>query len=424
MKYKKSKYNFLVPYKENETIIYNGLTGAIGKLDNAHLKCYETDTFSSEDTKKLIEKGIYISQEYDEISKIEEDRAKGINDSKKKCFRIWTTSACNARCYYCYEKGIEAITMSENTAEAAVKYIDSVLELGDSLYLEWFGGEPLLNYKIISYIMDRIKIICTNKKCKFFGKMITNGSLITDEIARKIKNEWKISFIQITLDGYGEVYNDAKAYISPEKWFFEKIIENIKILNQAGVQIGIRMNYDTHNYVGLKKLIMFMHNECKDLDGITYYVYPLWNSLNEYSKDKFVSSAEADHQYVDLIRLLVNNRMCSLNKVLRINYKKNQCMSCSKYGFSIFPNGKLGKCSETFKQTIGDVWKGVVDVQKYKFWTNVAIDNRCIECKYLPFCQGGCRSSYFTDMPKCYVNKPILSELLVMYVEFLEKGNR
>lgn len=424
MKYKKSKYNFFVPYKENETIIYNGLTGAIGKLDNAHLKCYETDTFSSEDTKKLIEKGIYISQEYDEISKIEEDRSKGINDSKKKCFRIWTTSACNARCYYCYEKGIEVITMSENTAEAAVKYIDSVLELGDSLYLEWFGGEPLLNYKIISFIMDRIKIICANKKCKFFGKMITNGSLITDEIARKIKNEWKISFIQITLDGYGEVYNDAKAYISPEKWFFEKIIENIKILNQAGVQIGIRMNYDTHNYVGLKNLIMFMHNECKDLDGITYYVYPLWNSLNEYSKDKFVSSAEADHQYVDLIRLLVNNRMCSLNKVLRINYKKNQCMSCSKYGFSIFPNGKLGKCSETFKQTIGDVWKGVVDIQKYKFWTNVAIDNRCIECKYLPFCQGGCRSSYFTDMPKCYVNKPILSDLLVMYVEFLEKGNR
>lgn len=421
MKYKKSMYNFFVPYKNGETIVFNGLSGSIGKFDEENMRRYENDSFDEMAMEMLTAKGLYVPEEFDETAKIAEDRAAGINDPNKKCFRIWPTSACNAQCYYCYEKGIEAISMDTDTADAVVKYMDSVLNPGDNLYLEWFGGEPLLNHAIISYIMEKLKPICLHKNCKVFGKMITNGSLITTEIAEKMKNDWMISFVQITLDGYGKVYNDAKAYVCPEKWYFEKIVDNIKLLNRAGIQIGIRLNYDTHNFEGLKELIEYMSQECKELKGISYYVYPLWSCLNEKETDKFVSSTEADHQYVELIRLLVDKKMCTLNKALRIAYKKNQCMSCSKYGFSVFPNGKLGKCSETFKQTIGDVWRGIEDKQTYEFWTQADIDDKCKKCKYLPFCQGGCRSSYFTDMPKCYVNKPVLEELIWMYVDFLEK---
>lgn len=421
MKYKKSRYNFFVPYKNGETIVFNGFSGSIGKFDEENMRRYETDTFDEHIMEKLTDKGIYVSEEFDEVAKIAEDRSDGISDSTKKCFRIWTTSACNARCYYCYEKGIEAISMDTDTADAVVKYMESALNPGDNLYLEWFGGEPLLNHAIISYIMDKVKKICSYKNCKIFGKMITNGSLVTKEIAEKMKNDWMISFVQITLDGYGKVYNDVKAYVCPEKWYFEKIVDNIKLLNQTGIQIGIRLNYDTRNYEELKELIEYMHNECKELNGITYYVYPLWSCLNEKERDKFISSTQADHLYVELIKLLVDKKMCTLNKALRISYKRNQCMSCSKYSFSVFPNGKLGKCSETFKQTIGDVWVGIEDEKIYDFWTQVDIDDKCKECKYLPFCQGGCRSSYFTDMPKCYVNKPVLDELLYMYVDFIEK---
>ena len=36
--FKKSNYNILVPYEGNETIIYNPLSGAIGKFDAETLK--------------------------------------------------------------------------------------------------------------------------------------------------------------------------------------------------------------------------------------------------------------------------------------------------------------------------------------------------------------------------------------------------
>lgn len=418
--YKKSAYNIFVPFKNDETIVFNGLTGAIGKFDAATMKHYEMNTLSDEEIDVLVKKGILIPIDYNEIEKINSDRKIGINNEKTKHFRIWTTSGCNAQCYYCFENGVKNITMSTNTASALVGFIEKLLECGDRLEIEWFGGEPLLNTKIIDFISEHLIKICTEKKCTYQSAMISNGSLISRDIVEKMKSKWKLSAIQITLDGYDEYYDKAKRYFNPKLYNFWNVISNIKLLAENDIFVSIRMNYDTSNFISLKKLIEFLHSELSGYEKVGYYIYPLWDALNEDDPNAFRTKTLADNNLIKLFDMLVNYNMNTIINVARLKYRKHQCKSCNKYSYAILADGKIVKCCETFKQILGDVWNGISDREHYDFWTSNELDDKCKTCVYLPICQGGCKSSHFTKMPQCFAYKPIINDILRWYVSKLD----
>ncbi len=222
------------------------------------------------------------------------------------------------------------------------------------------------------------------------------------------------------MDGYAADYDRVKDYLNPRTHNFNKVIDAIKLLNDAGIQLAIRMNYDTTNYESLTQLIGFLHREFKGRKHIFYYIYPIWSALDDKADSPFISSAEADENYLKLLKLLVEHRMSTIKSVARLNYKRSRCKSCAVNGYSIFPNGDIGKCSETFIQTIGDVWRGVVNQNLADDWTSTDLEEACNACIYLPLCQGGCQSSRFTRMPRCYINKRILPDILRWYVDSLQ----
>lgn len=419
--YKKSRYNIFLPYDDNETIVFNGLTGAIGKFDDETMERFRNNTLTQQEIEILTQKGVLVPEYLNEIEKINADRTAGICNEKVKHFRIWTTSGCNARCYYCFEKGMQTINMSTSTADALVCYIDKLLNNNDILEIEWFGGEPLLNTAIIDYISTALLNVCSNKKCTYHASMISNDSLITEELATVMKNKWKIASIQITFDGYDEYYNRAKNYYNSEKYNFFNIIENVKTLANNDIFVSVRMNYDTTNYESLIKLIEFLHIKMKSYKKIGYYIYPIWDALNESDPDAFRTKTKADYNLIKLFDLLVDYGMNTSINVARLKYRKHQCKSCNKHSCAILADGKIVKCSETFNQILGDVWNGITDKEHYDFWISTELAEKCRDCIYLPLCQGGCKSSYFTRMPQCFAYKPIINDILVWYVSRLER---
>ena len=70
---------------------------------------------------------------------------------------------------------------------------------------------------------------------------------------------------------------------------------------------------------------------------------------------------------------------------------------------------------------VGNVSTGLKEDYLALKWTDVGIDDECKECIYLPLCQGGCRASKATRMPKCIAYKEIIPQLLIMNVEYLER---
>ena len=311
--------------------------------------------------------------------------------------------------------------MNADTADAVINYIEKMLEKGDSLKIVWFGGEPLLNTFIISYITDRLLRICSERNCTYHANMITNGSLVTEELAKKMKEEWKITSVQITLDGYNECYDLTKNYYNPKQHNFIRVIDNIKTLAKKGVSVAIRMNYDTTNYESLSDLIEFLHIEMGNYTNIDYYIYPVWDALNDTDSNAFHTETIADNNLIRLFDLLVDYGMSTVPNVARLKYRKRQCKACNINNCAILADGKIVKCSETFNQVLGDVWNGITDVDHYSFWTSTALDDKCKVCVYLPICQGGCKSSYFTKMMHCFAYKPIIEDILRWYVSRLDR---
>ena len=71
-------------------------------------------------------------------------------------YTILTTTGCNARCFYCYEKGTKPVTMTAETASKVVRYI--LAHRGEEkVNLSWFGGEPLYNVQVIDQICKELK---------------------------------------------------------------------------------------------------------------------------------------------------------------------------------------------------------------------------------------------------------------------------
>jgi len=420
MEYKKSNYNLFVPYQNDEFIVFNAHSGSIGKFDLNTYNRFNNDSLTQDEIVTLKNKGILIDPDRNELDEINQDRISSIYKESIKDFRIWPTSACNARCAYCFEKGIKFETMTKDTADQTIKFIDAMLNNNDELHIEWFGGEPTLNPELIDYITKKIDDICRIKNVKVIYSMISNGSLINETNIDKIKNDWHLQRIQITLDGYMEDYDHIKDYVDKTKYNFNTVIQAIHLLADHNINVGIRMNYNVDNRATLKKLIPFLGQEFSGYKNIRGYLYPVWSSLIQ-DTNSFKSECVVDYEYLELLQLLVANKLNDIKNVCRLGYRKSQCHACHINGFAVFPDGSLGKCDETFTQKIGNIWDGVTDQNLYSYWTKKHIAKECESCQYMPLCQGGCASSVFTGISQCYVHKDILNDMLIWYISYLDE---
>jgi len=102
------------------------------------------------------------------------------------------TRRCNLRCKHCYSESVEEPHPNELSTEEAKRVISEIAEAGARLII-FDGGEPLMRpdiYELISHARD----------VGLRPLMGTNATLITPEVARKLK-EAGLRALAISLDG-------------------------------------------------------------------------------------------------------------------------------------------------------------------------------------------------------------------------------
>lgn len=124
-----------------------------------------------------------------------------------KTLILHLTDACNLECTYCYHSGKSSASSGDRTmdTEVAQRSIDFLMEKSgplEEVVVVLFGGEPLLNFKTITEIVDygRRKSAENGKKISF--AITTNGTLLDDVIADYLISNG-IS-ITVSLDGPAE----------------------------------------------------------------------------------------------------------------------------------------------------------------------------------------------------------------------------
>ena len=148
-------------------------------------------------------------------------------DVKALCLHV--CHDCNLRCGYCFAKeGTYSGAREMMSLETAKKAMDFLIDNSADrkiLEVDFFGGEPLMNFdvlkKTVEYAKQRAK-----EKGKFFKfTTTTNGVLLNKEASEYLNEE--MDNVVLSLDGRKEV-NDSVRKTPNGKGSFDLIIDNFK----------------------------------------------------------------------------------------------------------------------------------------------------------------------------------------------------
>lgn len=291
-------------------------------------------------------------------------------------YTILPTTGCNARCFYCYEKGTTPVAMTAETASKVVRYV--LAHRGEEkVKLSWFGGEPLYNVQVIDQICSELK----EHDVPFISSMISNGYLFDVSMVQRAKDFWQLKKVQITLDGKEQTYNRIKRYIYGDENAFERVLGNIQLLTDAGIRVQIRLNVDKHNIAEMSELVSLLKLRFGVDDHLSVYSHKLYG---------YCSPRESATLFEQ--RLLLDNQIdiCGFRhkRELIKDIKLNCCMADSDHSVVIAPDGHLGKCEHYIdREFFGHIDNEEKDVETLrKFKERPAEIEECATCPYYPQC--------------------------------------
>ena len=292
-------------------------------------------------------------------------------------YTILTTTGCNARCFYCFEKGTKPVTMTAETASKVVRYI--LAHRGDEkVKISWFGGEPLVNTKAI----DQISTELSQQGVPFRSRMTSNGYLFDADKVQRAKDLWQLQQVQITLDGTEQTYNRVKAYVHQGVNAFERVLQNIAMLTAAGIHVIIRLNVDKHNIGEMAELVQLLHQRFGTNEHLSIYSHELFGErAPEDNAELFAQQTQLAQQ---IAACGYKNHKRGLQKDINLNH----CMADGDGSVVIAPDGNLGKC----EHYIDSEFFGHIDHEERdkailrKFKERRADIEACATCPYYPQC--------------------------------------
>ncbi|MDD3012558.1 MAG: His-Xaa-Ser system radical SAM maturase HxsB [Candidatus Gastranaerophilales bacterium] len=141
---------------------------------------------------------------------------------------VVATLRCNSTCRYCQvsRRDINAKEFDMNKATAK-KVVDLIFNSpSPSIKIEFQGGEPLLNFEIVKYIIEYAEWVNIFKKKQIEYVICTNLSLINDKILNYLK-DYKV-YISTSLDGHKYVHNSNRPLQEYEN-SYDLVIDKINL---------------------------------------------------------------------------------------------------------------------------------------------------------------------------------------------------
>ena len=175
----------------------------------------------------------------------------------KKPVVVWNmTRRCNLKCVHCYSASADIDYPDELTTDEGKKLIDDLAAFGAPVIL-FSGGEPLLRPDLL-----KLAQYATAKGMR--AVISTNGTLITREIAAKLKTIG-LSYMGVSLDGLEKTHDRFRG----TKGAFEKAMEGIRNCRDAGIKVGIRFTVNKRNLADVPAMFDLLKKE--NIERLCFY---------------------------------------------------------------------------------------------------------------------------------------------------------
>lgn len=307
----------------------------------------------------------------------------------KKFVLQWHLSEnCNLKCLHCYQENHKPIQLSYEQLEKIYKQYKNLLKkLKMKGHINITGGEPLCNPHLFK-ILDLIK---KDEKLISFS-ILTNGTLITENIAKKIKS-YNPYYVQVSLEG-GQKTND---YIRG-KDTYKKIAKGIKNLKKYNIFTSISFTATTLNYKEFPKVVSYAKKYKVDNVWSDRYI-PLGDSedknlsLNVSQTQEYLSIMAKER--LKLKRKQYNKTTISMYRALQFQKTNDFAYGCTAGDtlLTVMENGDLVPCRR-MPIVVGNLLKD--DMYKLYKTNSIlkelrknTIPDDCNDCEHAQMCHGG-----------------------------------
>ncbi len=325
---------------------------------------------------------------------------------KALCLHVAHT--CNLNCAYCFASqgkyhGDRAV-MSFEVGKRALDFLIENSGTRHNLEVDFFGGEPLMNFQVVKDLVAYARSIEKEKGKNFRFTLTTNGVLVDDEVIRWANQE--CSNVVLSLDGRKEIHDRYRVdYAGKGSW--EKIVPKFQKFVEArgGKDYYMRGTFTHANpdfLEDIKQMLALGFRElsmepvvCAENDPSALTEEDLTIVMEQYEKlaelmlqqDKAGTPFTFYHYMIDL-----TGGPCIYKRI-------SGCGSGTEY-MAVTPWGDLYPCHQFVgdeKFLLGNIWDGVtnIPIQQEFAACNVYAHPECRDCWARLYCSGGCAANAY-----------------------------
>lgn len=372
-----------------------------------------------------------INLELEELEKENILDSKILTEAKEK--RYGTLKAmcllicqdCNMRCKYCFaDDGTysqQASSMNIETAKASVDYLISKSGKRKILEIDFFGGEPLLNFKVVQDCVDYANSQAKKYNKEFHFTMTTNCLALSPKKADYLNKT--MHNVVLSIDGRDWVHNYLRKAVNGRNTH-DIILKN--------AQYFAKIREDKSYYVRGTFT-------AKNLDFSKDILYLAENGFSQISLEPVLTTVEDIeilHSHLEDIKNEYENFAIEYiqrrkNKKQWFNFfhfyldlKNGPCLTKRLTGcgagceyISVATNGDIYPCHQYTQYSdkkIGNVFDKSFDLNLSKYFASNVVNNKpkCIDCFAKYYCSGGCAANNFSYNGDMNIPYEITCELI------------
>ncbi len=321
---------------------------------------------------------------------------------------VTPTLRCNHKCVYCYAaskpENDKKYDMTKDTAKAVVDFMFQAPS--NKICIEFQGGEPLLNFPIVKFIVEYAKTKAKEMKKEVDFRLVSNLTLMDkDKLSWLVEN--KIA-LNSSFDGPKGVHNKNRKY-DGGKGTHKEVLFWIEKLKQKGITISLMPTITRHTLPFFKELIdeyvrLGQKSFWARRMNVGGFATNVWNEIG-YTPEEYLEFwkkcldylIELNKKGIDIhegaISIFLKNIIfskkyqgfvclaspcgCAWSQVA-YNYKGDIYTCDEARSFEAF---RIGNVKETTYEELYSSWD-VLDI--VDLTTGQSFD--CAECVYHPFC--------------------------------------
>lgn len=325
---------------------------------------------------------------------------------KALCLHIAHT--CNLNCEYCFASqgkyhGERAL-MSFEVGKQAIDFLVENSGTRRNLEVDFFGGEPLMNFDVVKQIVAYARSIEKEKNKNFRFTLTTNGMLINDDVIDFANRE--CHNVVLSLDGRKEIHDNLRKTITGQGSYDVIVPKFQKFVKERGNKGYYIRGTFTHNNTDFTNDIFHMADlgftelsmepvVCKPSDpyALTKEDLPILFEQYEILANEMLKRKKEGrpitfyHYMIDL-----EGGPCIYKRIAG-------CGSGTEY-LAVTPWGELFPCHQFVgdsKYSMGDVYNGVTNTEmrdKFKC-CNAYAREKCKDCWAKLYCSGGCAANAY-----------------------------